>query len=140
MSEFNYWVPLRALLLGLLAIALSFIAYARRVRASEVHNVNGICTYPNGSAWYFGLMAAIALLASQLAICVGMKCFCCNRNVHFTKKCIAVISMIFFVLSWIAFVIAFTGLIITAIVNNHDFLVDLVIGQSSPMDIGLGSS
>lgn len=120
--EFSYWVPLKALLHGILAIVLSFTAYSKRIKGDEVHNFNGFCAYPSSSAWYYGLIAAIAILFEQITISVGMRCFCC-RGERCSTKCSAIIAIFFFIFSWLAFVIAFIGLIYTAIVNNHKFLV-----------------
>ncbi|XP_021763829.1 uncharacterized protein LOC110728497 [Chenopodium quinoa] len=123
-QEYTYWVPLKALLHGILAIVFSFMAYTKRVKSYEVSSFNGYCAYPSSSAWYYGILAALTLLFGQLTITYGIRCFCCRRRgVHFNRKFVAILAMIFFILSWCAFVISFIGLIYTAVVNSHKFLV-----------------
>ncbi|XP_021729190.1 uncharacterized protein LOC110696212 [Chenopodium quinoa] len=121
-GQFSYWVPLKALIHGILAIALSFAAYSKRITSEEVTDFNGVCEYPSSSAWYLALIAAIALLAEQITLSVGMGCFCC-RGARCSSNCTAIISIFFFIFSWLAFSIVFIGLMYTAAVNNHKFLV-----------------
>ncbi|KNA13479.1 hypothetical protein SOVF_116600 [Spinacia oleracea] len=115
-------LPIVALVLGLLAIGLSFIAYSKRIKVGDVSNVNGVCRYPSSPAFAIGIIAALVLLIEQITISVGMRCFCCC-GIRCSSKCGAIISIILFIFSWFAFVIAFIGLIYTAMLNNRKYLV-----------------
>ncbi|WVZ02970.1 hypothetical protein V8G54_023776 [Vigna mungo] len=58
--------------LGLLAAATSFAAEATRIKASQVHFVSiSQCTYPRSPAMALGLIAALALMVSQIIINVA---------------------------------------------------------------------
>lgn len=120
--RFGYLVPITAFILGALAIAFSFVAYAKRIKAVDVTSINGVCLYPSSIACALGIIAALVLLIEQITLSVGMRCFCCC-GVRWSSKCAAIVAIIIFIFSWFAFVIAFIGLIYTAILNNHKFLV-----------------
>ncbi|KAL5168836.1 hypothetical protein HKD37_11G030895 [Glycine soja] len=58
--------------LGLLSAATSFGAEATRIKVSQVHFVTpNQCTYPRSPALPLGLIAAVALVLSQIIINVG---------------------------------------------------------------------
>lgn len=104
-------VPLAALLLGALAIAFNFIAYAKS-RISKVREPDGSCVYSGSSSpsTALGIMAAIFLLAEQILISAATYCFCCCGQ-RCSAMCTTITSIIFFIGSWITFAIAFLGLV-----------------------------
>ncbi|KAL5168835.1 hypothetical protein HKD37_11G030895 [Glycine soja] len=69
--------------LGLLSAATSFGAEATRIKVSQVHFVTpNQCTYPRSPALPLGLIAAVALVLSQIIINVGTGCVCCRKNLQ----------------------------------------------------------
>ncbi|KNA13478.1 hypothetical protein SOVF_116590, partial [Spinacia oleracea] len=92
-------MPILAVVLGILAVALSFTAYSKRIKAGDVGPVvNGDCIYPSSAACALGIIAALFLLAEQIVISCGINCFCCCGG-RFSSTCSAVTSLILFVLS-----------------------------------------
>ncbi|XP_021763834.1 uncharacterized protein LOC110728504 [Chenopodium quinoa] len=124
-QRFRVLVPIFAFVLGILAVVFSFLAYAKRIKAEEVGpKVNGACVYPHTGACALGITAAALLLAEQTLISAAFNCFCCC-GVRISSTCSAITSIILFVISWITFVIAFMGLLYTAIHNNISYLAKI---------------
>ncbi|XVE62233.1 hypothetical protein DITRI_Ditri06bG0101500 [Diplodiscus trichospermus] len=105
--------------LGVLAAATGFAAEATRIKASEVKVVSTTqCSYPRSPALGLGLTAAAALLIAQIIINSATGCICCRRtsqtwNSNWTK------ALIFYVVSWFTFVIAFLLLLTGSALNDQ---------------------
>ncbi|XP_057546056.1 uncharacterized protein LOC130825046 isoform X2 [Amaranthus tricolor] len=124
------WVPIIAFLLGLIAVVLSFLAYSKRVKSDDIgQKENGACEYPSSAACVLGIFAAIFLLAEQIIISSGTTCFCCCGS-RLSSTCSTIASLILFIISWLTFVIAFLGLIYTAILNNKSYLTKTFSGEN----------
>ncbi|KAL2329230.1 hypothetical protein Fmac_022657 [Flemingia macrophylla] len=105
--------------LGLLAAATSFGAEATRIKGSQVHYVTpNQCMHPRSPALSLGLIAALALMLSQIVINVAAGCVCCRRNSHIANSSWKV-ALVSFVLSWFTFVIAFLLLLSGATLNDE---------------------
>ncbi|XP_014493484.1 uncharacterized protein LOC106755784 [Vigna radiata var. radiata] len=105
--------------LGLLAAATSFAAEATRIKASQVHFVSiNQCTYPRSPAMALGLIAALALMISQIIINVATGCVCCRRSSQIPDSNWKV-ALACFVLSWFTFVIGFLLLLTGAALNDQ---------------------
>ncbi|XP_074320400.1 uncharacterized protein LOC141657157 [Silene latifolia] len=116
-------VPLLALLFGLAAAGLSFLAYVKRIKVEDVSvDKQGVCIYPSSTAAFaIAIIATLFILIHQILITSGTACFCCGRK--FPCNFCGIISFILFILSWISFVITFTGLVSSAIFNDKSLLV-----------------
>ncbi|KAL9225083.1 hypothetical protein vseg_001048 [Gypsophila vaccaria] len=115
-------VPVMALLFGLAAAGLSWLAYAKRIKAEDISiDGQGVCSYPSSAAFAVGIVAALFILLQQILISVGTACFCCGRN-KFPCNICGIIAFILFFLSWASFVITFVGLIYTAVINDRSYL------------------
>ncbi|XP_010671897.3 uncharacterized protein LOC104888572 [Beta vulgaris subsp. vulgaris] len=88
-----------------------------------------LCVYPSSPSCALGIIAAIFLLAEQIVITVATNCYCCC-GVRCSLRCTAITSLVLFVSSWSTFVIAFMGLIYTAILNNTDYLTKAYPGNN----------
>ncbi|XVF30421.1 hypothetical protein REPUB_Repub16aG0055800 [Reevesia pubescens] len=105
--------------LGVLSAATGFAAEATRIKASEVKFVSTTqCSYPRSPALGLGLTAAAALLIAQILINFSTGCICCkrtgqNRNSNRTK------AIVFYVVSWFTFVIAFLLLLTGSALNSQ---------------------
>lgn len=105
--------------LGVLAAATGFAAEATRIKASEVKFVSTTeCSYPRSPALGLGLTAAAALLTAQIIINFATGCICCKRtrqtwNSNWTK------ALVFYVVSWSTFVIAFLLLLTGSALNDQ---------------------
>ncbi|KAG4973585.1 hypothetical protein AAZX31_11G091200 [Glycine max] len=105
--------------LGLLSAATSFGAEATRIKVSQVHFVTpNQCTYPRSPALPLGLIAAVALVLSQIIINVGTGCVCCRKNLQIPDSNWKV-ALACFVLSWFTFVIGFLLLLTGAALNDQ---------------------
>ncbi|KMT15989.1 hypothetical protein BVRB_3g051720 [Beta vulgaris subsp. vulgaris] len=123
-------MPIIALVLGVIAVALSFLAYSQRIKAEDVGSKkNGVCVYPSSRAYALGMVAAMFLLGEQIIISVATNCFCCCGP-RFPSTCTAITSIILFVCSWITFVIAYIGLIYTAMHNKSSYLAKAYSGNN----------
>ncbi|XP_074294183.1 uncharacterized protein LOC141621987 [Silene latifolia] len=111
-------------LLGLVAIVLSFVGEATRIKADQVvySTEDGYCYYPETPAMALGIVAAILLLMQQIVISVGAGCFCCSRH-PCPSDCPGICSIICFVFSWLKCIGAFSMLISAALLNNMNYLV-----------------
>ncbi|XP_074320399.1 uncharacterized protein LOC141657156 [Silene latifolia] len=116
-------VPFLALLFGLAAAGLSFLAYAKRIKVDDISvDKQGGCIYPGSTAAFaIGIVAAFFILIHQILMTSGTTCFCCGRR--FPCNFCGIISLILFILSWLSFVITFVGLVSSAIYNNKSLLV-----------------
>lgn len=125
-------VSAAAVVLGTIAVALNFVAYAKRIKAEDVsRSSDGICKYPSSPASGVGIVAALMLVAEQIVISVGTGCLCCGPSRSCPSTCAPITALVFFVLSWLTFVIAFIGLIVSAIVNNNSFLANAFPGSNN---------
>lgn len=119
-----------AAVLGTLAVAFSFIAYATRIKAEDVNiSSDGYCIYPSSRAFGLGIVAALFLLIEQTVISAGTGCFCCAGS-RCPSTCGGITAVIFFVISWLTFVIAFLGLISGALINSGSFLATAYPGNN----------
>ncbi|KAK8713277.1 hypothetical protein V6N13_148498 [Hibiscus sabdariffa] len=106
-------------LLGVLSAVTGFAAEATRIKASEVKFVTDTqCSYPRSPALGLGLTASTALLVAHIIINVTTGCLCCKRtsqnwNSNWTK------ALIFFVVSWFTFVMAFLLLLTGSALNDR---------------------
>ncbi|XP_021760695.1 uncharacterized protein LOC110725538 [Chenopodium quinoa] len=114
-------LPMAVLLLGVFAVTFSFIAYATRIKDKDVTKSKGVCRYPSSPADALGIIAALFILAQQIVLRLAIKCFCCCGQ-RFSKRCSYITSLFFYICSWLTFVIAFVGLIYTAMLNNSHYL------------------
>ncbi|XP_022746830.1 uncharacterized protein LOC111296674 [Durio zibethinus] len=105
--------------LAVLVAATGFAAEATRIKASEVKFVSTTqCSYPRSPALGLGLTAAAALLIAQIIINFATGCICCKRNPqtwnsNWTK------ALVFYVVSWFTFVIAFLLLLTGSALNDQ---------------------
>ncbi|KAI3432180.1 uncharacterized protein J3R85_007585 [Psidium guajava] len=105
--------------LGLLSAATGFGAEATRIKGSDVHSMAPTqCAYPWSPALPLGLTAAVALMIAQVIINVATGCICCGKhpnpsNSNWTK------ALVFFVISWFTFIIAFLLLLTGAALNDQ---------------------
>ncbi|TYH28751.1 hypothetical protein ES288_A02G168800v1 [Gossypium darwinii] len=105
--------------LGVLSAATGFAAEATRIKASEVKFVSTTqCSYPRSPALGLGLTAAAALLVAHIIINIPTGCICCKRtsrswNSYWTK------ALVFYVISWFTFVIAFLLLLTGSALNDQ---------------------
>ncbi|KAJ8442445.1 hypothetical protein Cgig2_018722 [Carnegiea gigantea] len=116
-------VSASAIVFGALAVALSILAYEKRIKTEEVGVTSKVCNYPFSPSFALGIIAALALLVEQLIISGGIGCFCCGGT-KCPTNCCGITSLIVYILSWLSFLIAFMGLIATAILNNHHYLAN----------------
>ncbi|XP_021282302.1 uncharacterized protein LOC110415120 [Herrania umbratica] len=105
--------------LGILSAVTGFAAEATRIQASQVKFVSSTqCQYPRSPALGLGLTAAVALLIAQIIINSSTGCICCKRtrqswNSNWTK------ALVFYVVSWFTFVIAFLLLLTGSALNDQ---------------------
>lgn len=105
--------------LGLVAAVLGFAAEGKRIRASQVNEIQpGICSYPRSPAYALGTSAALALLAAQIVINVASGCICCRRN-PYTSTTHWTLALVCFIISWFTFVVAFLLLLGGAALNDQ---------------------
>ncbi|EOY09992.1 PREDICTED: uncharacterized protein LOC18599450 [Theobroma cacao] len=105
--------------LGILSAVTGFAAEATRIQASQVKFISPTqCQYPRSPALGLGLTAAVALLIAQIIINSATGCICCKRtrqtwNSNWTK------ALVFYVVSWFTFVIAFLLLLTGSALNDQ---------------------
>ncbi|XP_043693947.1 protein MODIFYING WALL LIGNIN-2 [Telopea speciosissima] len=105
--------------LGVLAAALAFAAEATRIKGSQVQaTTQNTCTYPRSPALGLGLGAAVALMIAQVIINVAAGCICCRRNPE-SSNSNWTLALVYFVVSWFTFVIAFLLLLTGAALNDQ---------------------
>ncbi|XP_058103892.1 protein VASCULATURE COMPLEXITY AND CONNECTIVITY-like [Magnolia sinica] len=105
--------------LGMLAAALGFAAEAKRIKVSDVQSTSsGVCTYPRSPALALGLTAGVALVLAQAILNTAAGCICCKKQPHFSRSK-RIISLSCFVVSWVAFVIAFLLLLTGTVLNDE---------------------
>ncbi|KAL9225084.1 hypothetical protein vseg_001049 [Gypsophila vaccaria] len=118
-------VPVIALLLGLGTAGLSWLAYAKRIKAEDVRiGGQGKCIYPSSAAFAIGILAALLVLIQQILISAATSCFCCCRT-KFPRNWCGVLSLILFLLSWASSAVTFIGLIVAALINNSSFMANI---------------
>lgn len=107
--------------LGLVAAVLGFAAEGKRIKASQVNEIQpGICSYPRSPAYGLGITAAVSLLVAQIVINVASGCICCRTN-PYTSTSHWTLALFCFIISWFTFVIAFLLLLGGAALNDqHD--------------------
>nr|GEY65486.1 uncharacterized protein [Tanacetum cinerariifolium] len=104
-----------AAVLGIIAAATGFAAEATKVKASEVDIVHDTCIYPSSPALALGIVSAVFTIITRIYISVsfgGSGCCRTDRNINPTSK-------LFFVLSWVASVVAVVLLLSAAGLNNR---------------------
>ncbi|KMT16729.1 hypothetical protein BVRB_3g050120 [Beta vulgaris subsp. vulgaris] len=105
--------------LGLLAAVLGFAAEGKRIKASEVSEIQpGLCSYPRSPAYALGIIAALSLLVAHIVINVASGCICCRRN-PYTSATHWTLSLVCFIMSWFTFVVAFLLLLGGAALNDQ---------------------
>ncbi|XP_042504974.1 protein MODIFYING WALL LIGNIN-2 isoform X2 [Macadamia integrifolia] len=88
-------------------------------KGSQVHYTPpDTCTYPRSPALGLGLGAAVALMIAQVIINVAAGCICCKRNSQYSNSNWT-LSLVYFVVSWFTFVIAFLLLLTGAALNDQ---------------------
>lgn len=126
----RFLVPFVALLLGAHATAFSLIAYSKRIKAKDViSRPDGLCVYPSSPSSALGIVSALFLLAEQIVISAATYCFCCC-GLRCSARCAVITSLLFFIGSWLTFLITFTGLTYTVILNNSNFLAKRYNGKN----------
>ncbi|KAK8593763.1 hypothetical protein V6N13_042667 [Hibiscus sabdariffa] len=105
--------------LGALSAVTGFAAEATRIKASDVKFVsNAQCSYPRSPALGLGLTASAALLVAHIIINVTAGCICCKRtNQNWNSN--RAKALIFYVVSWFTFVIAFLLLLTGSALNDQ---------------------
>ncbi|KAI7742617.1 hypothetical protein M8C21_027187 [Ambrosia artemisiifolia] len=106
-----------ALVLGVISAATGFAAEATRVKASEVviDTVYDTCVYPSSPALALGIVSAVFTIILRIYISISFGgAGCCRIDPNSTP-----ISKLFFVLSWVASVVAVVLLIAAAGLNNR---------------------
>ncbi|OWM79412.1 uncharacterized protein LOC116204973 [Punica granatum] len=105
--------------LGLLSAATGFGAEGTRIKGSEVQFTTPTqCEYPRSPALPLGLTAAVALMVAQVLINVSTGCICCRRN-PYPSNSNWTLALVFFVVSWFTFIIAFLLLLTGAALNDQ---------------------
>ncbi|KAK3447434.1 uncharacterized protein LOC104450287 isoform X2 [Eucalyptus grandis] len=105
--------------LGLLSAATGFGAEATRIKGSEVHVTTPTqCAYPWTPALPLGLTSAVALMIAQVIINVATGCICCRKNPN-PSNSNWTMALVFFVVSWFTFIIAFLLLLTGAALNDQ---------------------
>ncbi|CAO2821333.1 unnamed protein product [Amaranthus hypochondriacus] len=130
MEKKEFLVPTFGFFLGAIAVVLSILAYIKSIKVEDVdRDSDGLCVYPSSPASVLGIMAALFLLSQQILISVTTYCFCCGQ-LRCSARCTVISSLLFFVCSWITFVIAFMGLLYTSILNNTTYLANAYPGKN----------
>ncbi|XVF41620.1 hypothetical protein PTKIN_Ptkin01aG0294100 [Pterospermum kingtungense] len=105
--------------LGALSFATGLGAEFTRTKASDVKLVYGECSYPASPETGLGLTSATTLLIAKIIISFATGRRCCCRRTSQTGNSIGAKAIIFFLLSWITFAIAFIFLLTGSLVNNR---------------------
>ncbi|XP_057546406.1 protein VASCULATURE COMPLEXITY AND CONNECTIVITY [Amaranthus tricolor] len=105
--------------LGLVAAVLGFAAEGKRIKASQVREIQpGLCSYPRSPSYALGVTAALSLLVAQIVINVASGCICCRKN-PYTSTTHWTLALVCFIISWFTFVVAFLLLLGGAALNDE---------------------
>ncbi|KAK6936572.1 DESIGUAL/Modifying wall lignin-1/2 [Dillenia turbinata] len=107
--------------LGFLTAVLAFIAEGTQFKSSQVVYVSETeCIFPSSEspASTLGLAAALTLLLAQIIVSVAARCFCCYRG-PYPSNSTWILALISFIVSWVAFAIAFLILLTAAALNTR---------------------
>ncbi|XVF41621.1 hypothetical protein PTKIN_Ptkin01aG0294200 [Pterospermum kingtungense] len=115
-------------ILGVISVATGFGAEFTRIKASEAKDTE--CSYSTSPALPLGLTAAVTLLIAQIIINFATGCMCCCRRTTQTWNSNGAKAVIFFILSRLAFVIAFYLLVSGAALNSQAFSNRGLFGSS----------
>ncbi|XP_074561927.1 uncharacterized protein LOC141818306 [Curcuma longa] len=104
----------------LIAFGLAVAAEQRRSTAriqSDSEDQYNYCVYDSDIATGFGVGALLFLLLSQAILMAVSKCFCCGRGISpsGSRAC----ALLFFLLSWLTFLIAEACLLAGSVRNAH---------------------
>ncbi|XP_047328143.1 uncharacterized protein LOC124931665 [Impatiens glandulifera] len=105
--------------LGLLSAVLGFAAEGTKIKASQVEFPSpSTCIYPKSPALSLGLSAAISLMVAQIILNVATGCICCKRGRH-QQSSNWTLALVYFVVSWFTFVVAFLLMLTGAALNDQ---------------------
>lgn len=115
--------------LGVLAAALGFAAEATRIKVSDVSlSTPDTCSYPKSPALALGLTSALALVSAQIIINTAAGCICCKKDPH-PSASKWTIALVCFVISWVAFIIAFLLLLTGSALNDQSGKQQMYFGD-----------
>ncbi|KAI3792528.1 hypothetical protein L2E82_06410 [Cichorium intybus] len=110
-----------AAVLGIISAATGFAGESTRIKISQVSIQNGLCVYPTSPALALGIIAAMFTIVTRIYMSVlfgSSRCRKINPNPN-------PLSNLFFVLSWVASVVAVVILLTAAVLNNKQSRVNI---------------
>ncbi|XP_057475050.1 uncharacterized protein LOC130763114 [Actinidia eriantha] len=121
------------LVFHVIALLLSVAAELRRstatVRTDSNFNYN-YCVYDSNISTWYGVGAALFLMASQVLVMVASQCFCCGKASK--PQGSRAWAFLLFITCWVFFIIAEACLLVGSVTNTHHTKHWTIFGQDPP--------